>query len=207
MKMEHYPYYIHYGDYPRIQSSNAEYPDLQMLDHSSPRFLPQFSIAMGQKMHAEALFEEENLSPPRSKRSRTGCLTCRSRKKRCDETKCGTSQACTECRRLNLLCKWPAPGTERKNRTKRDIECSHDEYYHEKYGKIKLLRGIVEQRMGEEVWEREGYNYWLFILITFNGLCYTHFCEPQAEELLFRPLSDRHKQKAVLPSLEMVVSE
>lgn len=38
-------------------------------------------------------------------RSRLGCLTCRRRKKKCDEVK----PICTACLRNNLGCLWPAP--------------------------------------------------------------------------------------------------
>ncbi|KAH9234870.1 hypothetical protein K456DRAFT_1834740, partial [Colletotrichum gloeosporioides 23] len=36
-------------------------------------------------------------------RVRTGCLTCRGRKKKCDETK----PRCRGCERNRLECKWP----------------------------------------------------------------------------------------------------
>ncbi|KKP06988.1 hypothetical protein THAR02_00867 [Trichoderma harzianum] len=45
-------------------------------------------------------------------RVRTGCFTCRSRKKKCDETK----PACSGCKRNKLVCKWPARGGETSNR-------------------------------------------------------------------------------------------
>lgn len=45
-------------------------------------------------------------------RVRTGCFTCRSRKKKCDETK----PACAGCKRNKLVCKWPARGGETSNR-------------------------------------------------------------------------------------------
>uniref|UniRef100_A0A0B7KCT4 Zn(2)-C6 fungal-type domain-containing protein n=2 Tax=Bionectria ochroleuca TaxID=29856 RepID=A0A0B7KCT4_BIOOC len=41
---------------------------------------------------------------PRHSRTRTGCLTCRSRKKKCDEVR----PRCAGCRRNLLDCKWPA---------------------------------------------------------------------------------------------------
>ncbi|KAL6821853.1 fungal-specific transcription factor domain-containing protein [Trichoderma sp. SZMC 28015] len=37
-------------------------------------------------------------------RTRTGCLTCKSRRKRCDMTR----PCCGDCTRLNLECEWPA---------------------------------------------------------------------------------------------------
>lgn len=45
-------------------------------------------------------------------RVRTGCFTCRSRKKKCDETK----PACAGCKRNKLVCSWPARGGETSNR-------------------------------------------------------------------------------------------
>ncbi|CDK27766.1 unnamed protein product [Kuraishia capsulata CBS 1993] len=76
------------------------------------------------------------------KRSRKGCLTCRHRKKRCCESK----PKCTECQRLDLPCKWPLPGTENKNRSKNN-DFSRDEIKHEIYGRIKVLRGIVDYKL------------------------------------------------------------
>mgnify|MGYP001179412080 FL=1 len=76
-----------------------------------------------------------------TKRSRMGCLTCRQRKKRC----CETRPQCTECSRLRLKCVWPKPGTEHKNKPK-EVKCQENMIDHETYGKIKVLRGIVEYR-------------------------------------------------------------
>ncbi|KAF3065556.1 hypothetical protein CFAM422_009560 [Trichoderma lentiforme] len=52
-------------------------------------------------------------------RVRTGCFTCRSRKKKCDETK----PACAGCKRNKLVCNWPARGGETSNRR---IEVTHN---------------------------------------------------------------------------------
>ena len=79
----------------------------------------------------------------RNKRSRGGCLTCRQRKKRCCESK----PVCSECRRLNIKCRWPVPGSERKNKSKNQPHMSHDEVYHEVYGVIKVLRGVVDYKI------------------------------------------------------------
>lgn len=99
-------------------------------------------------------------------RSRDGCLTCRQRKKRCCERK----PVCQECARLGIKCRWPYPGSERKNRRGSANVFSNsggsggsggvngngsgenselpvlgpDEMYHEEYGVIKVLRGVVE---------------------------------------------------------------
>ncbi|EGW35780.1 uncharacterized protein SPAPADRAFT_58986 [Spathaspora passalidarum NRRL Y-27907] len=78
---------------------------------------------------------------PLTKRSRMGCLTCRHRKKRC----CETRPRCTECTRLRLKCTWPKPGTEYKNKPK-DAKNEENVIDHEIYGKIKVLRGIVEYK-------------------------------------------------------------
>lgn len=79
----------------------------------------------------------------KTKRSRGGCLTCRQRKKRCCETK----PVCSECQRLNIKCRWPVPGSERKNKSKNQPHMSHDEVYHEVYGVIKVLRGVVDYKI------------------------------------------------------------
>lgn len=42
---------------------------------------------------------------PRPARSKSGCLTCRKRKVRCDELR----PRCSHCTRLNLQCKWRPP--------------------------------------------------------------------------------------------------
>lgn len=76
-----------------------------------------------------------------TKRSRMGCLTCRQRKKRC----CETRPKCTECQRLRLNCVWPKPGTEHKNKPK-EVKSQENMIDHDVYGKIKVLRGIVEYR-------------------------------------------------------------
>ncbi|KAL7904546.1 fungal transcriptional regulatory protein [Trichoderma velutinum] len=44
-----------------------------------------------------------DLSKARVRRVRTGCLTCKNRRKKCDETK----PRCDDCRRLRLDCEWP----------------------------------------------------------------------------------------------------
>ncbi|ODV96392.1 hypothetical protein PACTADRAFT_57369 [Pachysolen tannophilus NRRL Y-2460] len=57
-------------------------------------------------------------------RSRFGCLSCRKKKKRCDEKK----PICSRCSRTNNECHWKPPGTERKNNvTRRNFENSKHE--------------------------------------------------------------------------------
>lgn len=43
---------------------------------------------------------------PRTSRSKTGCLCCRLRRKKCDEAK----PACDNCTKLHLICSWVDPG-------------------------------------------------------------------------------------------------
>lgn len=87
--------------------------------------------------------KESRANRSRNKRSRGGCLTCRQRKKRCCESK----PICSECKRLNIKCRWPVPGSERKNKSKNQPHMSHDEVYHEVYGVIKVLRGVVDYKI------------------------------------------------------------
>lgn len=84
---------------------------------------------------------EIHTTKPITKRSRMGCLTCRQRKKRC----CEKRPQCTECIRLGLDCIWPVPGTEHRNKS-RDSRGDKDTIEHEAFGKIKVLRGIVEYK-------------------------------------------------------------
>ncbi|KAJ5298075.1 hypothetical protein N7508_008324 [Penicillium antarcticum] len=59
-----------------------------------PRFLDEES----------ALSRGSPARRPRASRSRGGCLPCKTRKKKCDENR----PKCSDCRRLNLPCEWPA---------------------------------------------------------------------------------------------------
>lgn len=52
-------------------------------------------------------------TPPKRIRSKTGCLTCRRRKKKCDETK----PQCKACVRLKLECEWPTLTPSSFNKT------------------------------------------------------------------------------------------
>ncbi|KAH3668396.1 hypothetical protein OGAPHI_002150 [Ogataea philodendri] len=81
-------------------------------------------------------------SPEKAKRSRKGCLTCRQRKKKC----CETRPTCSECSRLMIRCRWPVPGSERKNRSKNNT-FNPDEMLHEAFGVIKILRGVVDYKV------------------------------------------------------------
>lgn len=59
---------------------------------------------------SKSVDEKENII----RRSRSGCLTCRRRKKRCDECR----PICNACMRLRLQCTYPLPG-DRKNKKKK----------------------------------------------------------------------------------------
>ncbi|USP78835.1 uncharacterized protein yc1106_06109 [Curvularia clavata] len=52
------------------------------------------------------------MSPPthgsQRLKSKTGCLTCRARRKKCDEE----HPTCIGCRRNHLICTWPSPATQ-----------------------------------------------------------------------------------------------
>ncbi|GAA5829961.1 hypothetical protein JCM11251_007949 [Rhodosporidiobolus azoricus] len=57
---------------------------------------------------------EGDQQPVKKTRSRLGCLTCRSRHKRCDETKLPEHEgSCRRCFRGSWECRWPPPPSER----------------------------------------------------------------------------------------------
>lgn len=53
--------------------------------------------------------KQKKTTPPEKRRVRTGCLTCRSKHKKCDETK----PICNFCQSKNLQCIWPQEGMSR----------------------------------------------------------------------------------------------
>lgn len=72
---------------------------------------------------AESIKNSQNSdSHPKYSRSRTGCLTCRKRKKRCDEER----PICRACRKLNFACEYPHPGTERQRARRSKYTISED---------------------------------------------------------------------------------
>lgn len=82
----------------------------------------------------------------RSKRSRKGCLTCRSRKRKCDEVK----PICSECNRLGLKCVWAKSDREGRNKSRHDPHALRiDEVYNEEFGVIKVVRGKVDYKVEE----------------------------------------------------------
>lgn len=93
---------LSYTDYQKVISFSADKPKPQkrpQAGHSSPSTLQFKVIKLGNTAK----------SKPANKRTRTGCLTCRQRKKKCDEHKInGKCQACT---RNFLTCGWPVEST------------------------------------------------------------------------------------------------
>ncbi|KAL8357070.1 hypothetical protein RB598_002073 [Gaeumannomyces tritici] len=74
--------------------------------------------ALGSETAPESMMAS-SLSPhprPRHSRSRLGCLTCRSRKKKCDQVK----PRCAGCRRNQIFCDWPSGS----NNPQREGTCS-----------------------------------------------------------------------------------
>ncbi|RDK38278.1 hypothetical protein M752DRAFT_321224 [Aspergillus phoenicis ATCC 13157] len=54
------------------------------------------------------------------KRAKTGCLTCRARKVKCDETR----PRCNHCRNLGVECRWPEPAAKRFCRISTPPSCN-----------------------------------------------------------------------------------
>ncbi|RLV91956.1 Zinc cluster transcription factor CZF1 [Spathaspora sp. JA1] len=134
-----------YNSLPRIRPNQRQLSDS---DKGSPSFKADKKVKKKPKPKKAASWSsfstDSTTAPntkPLSKRSRMGCLTCRHRKKRC----CETRPRCMECTRLGLQCTWPKPGTEYKNKPKNAKE-EENVIDHEIYGKIKVLRGIVEYK-------------------------------------------------------------
>ncbi|ODV80525.1 uncharacterized protein CANTADRAFT_20111 [Suhomyces tanzawaensis NRRL Y-17324] len=120
-----------------VNSSKSSASSPNMKYETSPSSNSSFSLQSGGRSYSS----QGKSNKPVAKRSRMGCLTCRQRKKRCSESK----PKCAECSRLRLNCVWPTPGTERKNKPKEAKE-EENTMEHEIYGKIKVLRGIVEYK-------------------------------------------------------------
>ena len=57
-------------------------------------------------------FDARQSSPVKTRRSRRGCLTCRQRKVKCDETR----DVCRNCFRLDTRCTWETPGDNEPGR-------------------------------------------------------------------------------------------
>ncbi|ODV87433.1 hypothetical protein CANARDRAFT_26831 [[Candida] arabinofermentans NRRL YB-2248] len=108
----------------------------------SPRSPESLADSPRHRRHASVSSSTSSSAAGKAKRSRNGCLTCRQRKKKCCETRPG----CSECSRLSIRCRWPTPGSERRNRSKNN-HFNHDEMNHELYGTIKILRGVVDYKI------------------------------------------------------------
>lgn len=63
-------------------------------------------IKNGRKKLSKGSKNPKKETPPEKRRVRTGCLTCRSKHKKCDETK----PICNFCQLKNLKCIWPQNG-------------------------------------------------------------------------------------------------
>lgn len=154
----------HYMQYPLQQppgltqgfnNANGNFPNQpEAHEHWDPAITDEKDLKKNDRSRSSAesglestasLPSTRDSSKPRSagvtKRLRMGCLTCRQRKKRC----CETRPKCSECLRLRLNCVWPVPGTEHKNKSK-EVKSQENTIDHDVYGKIKVLRGIVEYR-------------------------------------------------------------
>ncbi|KAK0763523.1 hypothetical protein N5P37_002900 [Trichoderma harzianum] len=81
-------------------------------------------------------------------RVRTGCFTCRSRKKKCDETK----PACSGCKRNKLVCNWPARGDETSNRR---VEVTHNNNDIRRVGDVNSNSGSRKNRSSDGDQERQ----------------------------------------------------
>jgi len=75
---------------------------------SPPKATP---LAQSVRLHSELR--------PRKSRTKTGCLTCRGRHKKCDEQRLGSSlqPTCASCRKSGLVCLWPPQPAREVSRT------------------------------------------------------------------------------------------
>ncbi|UPL03469.1 hypothetical protein LCI18_014403 [Fusarium solani-melongenae] len=85
---------------------------------------PKNPVASQPRVHILDDFDNILLGKPKAKirRVQTGCLTCKARKKKCDERK----PHCGDCRRLCLQCSWPAERPGRRRVGDRDNEIWSD---------------------------------------------------------------------------------
>lgn len=135
--------------YSSIETAAAGAPVVYAAEPVTPIAANRTALPGVKTMHVfplqlpEALYEQGLQDAGRTtrvkRRSRMGCLTCRRRKKRCDENR----PLCGECKRLRLNCSWPEPGKEYRNRTKKLCSIS---VAGSPYSGIKVLRGVVEYK-------------------------------------------------------------
>lgn len=89
----------------------TNYKDFQQVLNFSirPKSVSGGSKSLAPKKNLNKIAVTKPSSTPTNKRTKTGCLTCRKRKKKCDEDKVdGKCQACT---RNFLECCWPEAAT------------------------------------------------------------------------------------------------
>lgn len=76
-------------------------------------------------------------------RSRKGCLTCRARKRKCDEH----NPICHECSRLGIKCVWSSDVFKRRGSTIGNTRLRLDETFDKDFGVIKVVRGKVDYKV------------------------------------------------------------
>ncbi|GMM28878.1 hypothetical protein DAMA08_015940 [Martiniozyma asiatica (nom. inval.)] len=86
------------------------------------------------------------------KRSNSGCLTCRARRRKCDEHR----PICKECARINMKCNyefnlnlnnWKRITEFETDKSEHTQKASHNERFIEGIGIVKVLRGKVEYKI------------------------------------------------------------
>lgn len=82
--------------------------------------------SVAERQSISYLLSDAPLKRKRAPKSSTGCITCRSRKKKCDER----HPICLECDRIKMKCVW-----------------SQTEMYVEGIGKVPILRGKIEYKV------------------------------------------------------------
>jgi hypothetical protein len=93
----------------------------------------------------------ESLTSPKSAkgRTKTGCFTCRKRKKKCDERK----PACKNCEQNNVVCEGYPPLALWQGGRERKVAQSTSSNYHIHYVYLYSLANVVLDR---RVWEERG---------------------------------------------------
>lgn len=97
-----------------IQTSSATNHSPRTLSSASSILSPHSSISSTSSSSSSASSTSSSIkkkTPPEKRRVRTGCLTCRSKHKKCDETK----PICKFCLTKNLQCIWPSIGNSKPN--------------------------------------------------------------------------------------------
>jgi hypothetical protein len=81
-----------------------------VLDLLKARFFPHVVARMEDVTKSMGVSDLTPARAPRKSRTRSGCLTCRARKKKCDEV----HPRCAGCRRNQLVCEWPNEVSRRR---------------------------------------------------------------------------------------------